>query len=90
MTPHWHIDCRIEADLPEDTIVGRRFLINALSTAVAVGALLFTGYFGYQTLQLRQLISTWDRRLNENLSEVREIQRLEAEYLIEANKIDQA
>lgn len=90
LTPHWHIDCRIEADLPEDTIVGRRFLINALGSAVAGAALLLAGYYGFQMLHLREQIADWEQRINVNQPEVREIQRMQAEYALEATKVDQA
>lgn len=90
LTPHWHIDCRIEADLPEDTIVGTRFLINAIASAVALAALLFAGYLGYQTLHLRQLITDWEQRIDDHRADVREIQRMQTDYAAEAAKIDQA
>ena len=28
LRPHWHVDYRIEAELPDDTVIGTRFLIN--------------------------------------------------------------
>ncbi len=90
LTPHWHVDCRIEAELPEDTVVGRRFLINAASSAVALAALLYTGYLGFETLHLRRQIADWEQRMKDNRAEVSEIQRMQNEYAIEAAKIDQA
>lgn len=90
LTPHWHVDCRIEAELPEDTVVGRRFLINVASSAVALTALLYTGYLGFETLHLRRQIADWEQRMKDNRAEVSEIQRMQNEYAIEAAKIDQA
>lgn len=90
LTPHWHFDCRIEQDLPEDTIVGRRFLINVIGSAVALAALLFTGYLAYQTQNLRHLIADWEQRINVHRAEVRDIQRMQTEYAAEAAKVDQA
>lgn len=90
LSPHWHVDCRIEADLPEDTIVGTRFLINVIATAVASAALLFLGFLGYQALSLRHQISDWEQRINDHRAEVRDIQRMQTEYAAEAAKIDQA
>ena len=43
--PPWHLDCRIEADLPEDNVVGTRFLINAVFGALAVAALLVALFY---------------------------------------------
>jgi len=90
LSPHWHVDCRIEAELPEDNIVGTRFLINVLFTATALVAGLFTGWLGYVNLSLRYHISDWEQRINENRAEVRDIQRMQREYAVEAAKIDQA
>ncbi len=90
LSPHWHVDCRIEADLPEDNIVGTRFLINVVFTAVAVVALIFSGWLGYVNLNLRHQIRDWEQRINENRAEVRDIQRMQQEYAVEAAKIDQA
>ena len=90
LSPHWHFDCRIEADLPEDTIVGTRFLINVIGSAVALATLLFAGFLGYQVLSLRYQIKDWEQRINDHRAEVREIQRMQTDYAAEAAKIDQA
>ena len=87
---HWHIDCRIESELPEDNIVGTRFLINALCAALAVAALLFTGWLGYLDLSTRHQTSDWEQRINDNRAEVRDIQRMQRDYATEAAKIDEA
>lgn len=87
---HWHVDCRIEADLPEDNIVGTRFLINIVFTAIVLVALIFTGWLGYVNLNLRHQIRDWEVRINENRGEVRDIQRMQQDYAVEAAKIDQA
>lgn len=90
LSPHWHVDCRIEGDLPEDNLVGTRFLINVLFSAAALAALLFTGWLGYLNLTLRYQIHDWDQRIKENRAEVRDIQRMQHEFAAEAAKIDQA
>jgi hypothetical protein len=87
---HWHIDCRIEEDLPEDNVVGTRFLINALSGALAVACLLFVGWLGYLDLSTRRQTRDWEQRINDNRAEVRDIQRMQREYAIESAKIDEA
>jgi hypothetical protein len=90
LSPHWHIDCRIEAELPEGNIVGTRFLINVTFGAVALAALLFAGWLGYLDLNTRLQIRDWEQRINDNRPEVRDIQRMQREYAVEAAKIDQA
>ena len=88
--PHWHLDCRIESELPEDNLVGTRFLINVLFGAVALAALLFAGWLGYLDLSTRHQIRDWEQRINDNRAEVRDIQRMQREYSAEATKIDEA
>lgn len=90
LSPHWHVDCRIEAELPEDNIVGTRFLINMVFTVLALAAVLFTGWLGYKNLGLRYQIRDWERRINDNRAVVSEIQQMGQEYAVEAGKIDQA
>jgi hypothetical protein len=90
LTPHWHVDCRLVTELPEDNIVGTRFLINVVFSAVAVAALLFTGWLGYLSLSLRHQVRDWEQRIKDNRAEVRDIQRMQQEYAVEAAKIDQA
>src|SRR5262245_2174560 len=88
--PHWHVDCRIEAELPEDNVIGKRFLINVLFGAVAIGMMLFTGWLAYVTFSLRYQIHDWEQRIKDNRAEVLDIQRMQREYTAESAKIDQA
>ena len=73
LTPHWHLDCRIESELPEDNVIGKRFVINTLFGAVAVAALLFAGWLGYLDLSTRHEIHDWEQRIGDNQGEVRDI-----------------
>ena len=90
LSPHWHIDYRIEAELPEDNIVGTRFLVNAACALVAGAALLFAGWLAYRGLHLRRQIEDWQQRMADNRAEVRDIERMQREYAAESAKIDQA
>ena len=87
---YWHIDCRLVGELPEDTIVGRRFLTNTLFGALAFSSLIFTGWLGYLDLSMRRQTGDWEQRINDNRAEVRDIQRMQREYAVEAAKIDEA
>lgn len=88
--PAWHVDCRIESELPEDNIIGTRFLVNVACGAVALAAVLFTGWLGYVCLSLRHSTADWEQRIKDNRAEVLDIQRMQKEYATEAAKIDQA
>jgi hypothetical protein len=90
LPPHWHVDCRLEAELPEDNIVGTRFLTNVLFSALALGALLFAGWLGYLDLNLHHQIGDWEQRIRDNRAEVMDIKRMQTEYAVEAAKVDQA
>lgn len=90
LSAHWHVDCRIETELPEDNVVGTRFLANVLFSALALGALLFAGWLGYSSLNLSYQIRDWEQRLKDNRAEMLDIERMRREYAAESAKIDQA
>jgi hypothetical protein len=90
LRPAWHVDYRIEAELPEDTVVGRRFLINIVFSALALSALYFFGLKFYVTWSLKHQIGDWERRIRDNRAEVAEIERLQKDYTFESMKVDQA
>jgi len=90
LTPHWHVDCRIEADLPEDNVIGTRFLINVGFGSVTLAMVLYTGWLGATCLSLRYQIRDWERRISDNRAEVHDIERMQKEYAVEAAKVDQA
>ncbi len=90
LTVYWHSDCRLEQELPDNNIVRTSFLANALFGTAALTALLLCGWLAYGCLILRSQIHDWDRRIADHEGEVREIQRMQHEYVNEAGKIDQA
>ena len=57
LDPRWHVDCRIEAELPEDKVIGKRFIIHAAFVAAALSAVTYTGWLGFVTLNLRHQIA---------------------------------
>lgn len=90
LSGHWHVDCRIEAELPEDNLVGTRFLANAAASALALGAVLFAGWLGYLSLSLQYQVRDWEQRIKDNRAEMLDVQRMQREYATAAMKIDQA
>jgi hypothetical protein len=90
LSPHWHVDYRLEAELPEDTIIGRRFLINVAFTLPALVALYFAGLKGAVAWNLYGQIQEIERRINENRVEIKAIDAIHQEYVVEALKIDEA
>lgn len=90
LSEHWHVDLRIVAELPEDNVVGRRFLINVVFSAVALGTLLYAGWVGYLNFHLHRQIRDWEQRIADNRAEVADIKHMQREYAVESAKIDQA
>lgn len=90
LTPNWHVDCRLVAELPEDAVVGMRFLTWAVPSAIALIALLFTGWYGYTDLNLRQQIDEGNRAMEDTYWDVAEVRRMQRFYEIEAKKIESA
>jgi hypothetical protein len=90
VSPHWHVDLRLEAELPEDTVIGVRFLVHVAFSAVALVAVIFAGYKGYIALSLDHEVRDWEKRINDNRAEVADITRMQREYSVESLKIDQA
>lgn len=90
LTSHWHVDLRLVAELPEDNVVGTRFLINASFSAVALAALLYAGWVGYLNFNLRHQIRDWEQKIADNRAEVADIKHMQREYAVESAKIDQA
>ena len=88
VSPNWHIDCRLEAELPEDKVVGRRFLLNALAGLIVVVLLLLAGWLAYKSFSLRYQIHDWEQRIATNNAEVHDLQRMQSDYRSEADKID--
>ena len=90
LSPHWHVDVRLVAELPEDNVVGTRFLINAVFSAVTLSTLLYAGWRFSLNSSLRAEIRDWEQRIVDNRAEVADIKHMQREYAIEAAKIDQA
>lgn len=90
LSAHWHLDCRIVAELPEDRVIGTRFLINVFIAVITIVIGLCASWLLYVNLGLRQNIHEWEARMEEQRSEVAELARLQNDYSREAKKIDHA
>lgn len=86
----WHVDLRLEDELPDDRIVGTRFLLNVVFTVLAAAPLLYFGWLGTVALSLRHQTRDWEQRIADNRAEMLDIQRMQREFGAEADKIDQA
>ncbi|MEO7414689.1 MAG: hypothetical protein ABIZ81_15170 [Opitutaceae bacterium] len=87
---HWHVDCRLEGELPKDDVVSGRFLAAIFFASVTFSLLLVFAWLGYQTLNVSRQANDSNKRISANMREVRIIQGLQKQYVAEASKIDQA
>jgi hypothetical protein len=90
LAQNWHVDCRLVVELPEDSVVGLRFMAFAITSAFALAALLFTGWIVYTDLNLRSQIDSGQQRIEGDRWDVIEIKRLQRFYEGESKKIESA
>lgn len=90
LTHHWHSDCRLEQELPDENIVRTSFITDLVFGTAAFGVLLFFGWLSYSFIQVHSQIRDWDMRIADRERELREIQRMQREYVREATQIDDA
>jgi hypothetical protein len=90
LSDHWHVDCRLETELPDDRVVSSRFLVNLPFGAVALGLLVLFGLNLSTDLSLRGFISDWGRRLADSRVQVAGIKQMQREYAVVSAKIEQA
>jgi hypothetical protein len=90
LSGHWHIDYRIESELPEDTVVGKRFLINAGFTVLAVAAFTCAVTLGWHTRDLWRQIDELEAEIRKGREEVSAIDAIQSKFDREADKVDQA
>ena len=62
----WHIDCRLSAQLPNNKLVRRRFLVTALATALAASSLTLTCWLLYVSQTLSADTTSMQERIDEN------------------------
>jgi Tfp pilus assembly protein PilN len=90
LSPNWHLDLRLEAELPEDNVVRTRFVVGAIFGTIALVSLLLLAWVGYTRATLRAEIAEWDRIAEESKVSVREVEQMQKEFDAGALKIDKA
>ncbi len=88
-TGDWRLDFRLLDDLPEDSVVGRRFMANAIAGTIAGAALLACAWSGYSLWATLNGIADWESRIAGADGDVRQIDRLQRAYSAEASRIDE-
>lgn len=85
----WRLDLRLIEELPENAVVGRRFLGHTVAGVAAATALLFCGWTGYHLYATAQGITDWQNRISGTQAQVAEVSRLERAYTTQAARLDQ-
>ena len=90
LSPNWHLDLRLEAELPEDNVVRTRFVVGAIFGTVALMSLLLLAWIGYTRATLRSDIVEMTRIAEEGKASKREVELMQSEFEAGALKIDHA
>ena len=90
LSPHWHVDCRLPAELPDDRVVSSRFLVNLPFGLITLGLVVFFGWLLSTDLSLRSNIADWARRLSDSRVEIANIKQQQRDYTGLAFKIETA
>lgn len=85
----WRLDFRLVDELPEDSVVGRRFLANTLAGLFAAASVLACAWALYHLYATLDGINDWERRITESETEVRRVESLQRVYAVEAGRIDE-
>jgi hypothetical protein len=88
--PHWHYDCRIVAELPENRLVGIRFLTTTAFALTASVSFLMAMFLLYRDFTLSYQINDWFQRIEDAREGMKDIDQMRAEYDADANRIDAA
>ncbi len=86
----WHCDCRLVAELPEDSVVGTRFLINAVFGGITLGVGLGAGWLAYTNFELRGQVGIWEKRMAENAQLLQEIATVQGQFARDSARLDEA
>jgi hypothetical protein len=90
LSPHWHVDCSLAAELPDDRVVSGRFLINLPFGAGTLVLLMLAGLKLANFLSLRSNIADWNRRIADSRVELASIKQMQRDYIGTARKIEMA
>ena len=85
----WRLDFRLIDHLPEDSVIGQRFVANAIAAAIASAAILACSWSTYTLYTTKVGITDWEDRIASAETEVRQIERLQMQYAFEAKRIDE-
>jgi len=83
------MDFCLSDELPDDSIISRRFIVNAAASLFTAAALLAVAWSGYELWVVRAGISDWQARMDNAGPELKEVERLQREYVLETQQVDE-
>jgi hypothetical protein len=90
LTDHWHVDCALVTELPDDRVVSSRFLFNLPFGAITLVLLVVFSLRLSTDLSLRGFIADWGRRLSDSRVQVAGIKQMQRDYAVASSKIEMA
>jgi hypothetical protein len=90
LSDHWHVDCALVTELPDDRVVSGRFLFNLPFGAITLVLIVIFSLKLSTDLSLRNLIADWNRRLAGSREQVASIKQMQREYAVLSSKIEMA
>lgn len=91
ISPHddWRLDFTLVDELPEDSIIGRNFIGNAIAGLFAAAALLALAWTSYDLWTAKQGIDDWAARIGNASDDLKEVERLQHEYTLTTERVDE-
>jgi hypothetical protein len=86
----WRVDLRLISELPEDDVVGRKFLINSITGTILLLVALVTGWHFYLRMSVASELETWRETLNRNRAASNEVKNLRTLLFGDAAKVEYA
>ena len=88
--PHWHLDYRDLATLPEDRVVRVRFLVNTCASALTLILLTIVGWQLLARYSLAAQLHFWDEKVAAHQRDYNELQLVLRDYMTESDRIKDA
>lgn len=86
----WRVDLRLIAELPEDDVVGRKFLINSITGGLLLLVALVTGWHFYLRMSVAHELESWQETVKRHRAASNEVKNLRTLLFGDAAKVEYA
>jgi len=84
----WRVDLRLITELPEDDVVGRKFLINSITGTILLLVALATGWHFYLRMATADELQSWRETVNRHRAASNEVKNLRTLLFGDAAKVE--